>query len=100
MDKFNREIMKILLDDEAALLKELQSVYSAALADIKRNVKWLMTDEMSQSKVYQLEYQQQLEKRINTILEMTEDMIENNSYHFVKNYKGFLEMEVLLHQYP
>ena len=70
MNKFDKEILKVLLEDEGKLLKELQSVYSAALADIKRNVKWLMADEMSQSKIYQLEYQQQLEKRINAILEI------------------------------
>lgn len=70
MNKYDKEILKVLLDDEAALLKDLQKGYSAALADIKRNVKWLMTDEMSQSKIYQLEYQQVLEKRIDTILEV------------------------------
>ena len=67
MNKFDKEILKVLLEDEGKLLKELQSVYSAALADIKRNVKWLMNDEMTQSRIYQLEYQQQLEKRINAI---------------------------------
>ena len=70
MNKFDKEILKVLLEDEGKLLKELQSVYSAALADIKRNVKWLMTDEMSQSKIYQLEYQQALEERINRIIEV------------------------------
>lgn len=70
MNKFDKEILKVLLEDEAALLKDLQKVYSAALADIKRNVKWLMTDEMSQSKIYQLEYQQVLEKRIDAILDV------------------------------
>ena len=30
--------------------------------------------------------------KINTILEMTEDMIENNSYHFVKNYKDSIKV--------
>lgn len=70
MDRYNKEILKILLDDEAALLKELQKIYTAALADIKRNVNWLLTDEMSQSRIYQLEYQQQLEKRIDAILDI------------------------------
>lgn len=30
--------------------------------------------------------------KINTILEMTEDMLENNSYHFVKNYKDSIKV--------
>ena len=70
MDKYNKEIMKVLLEDESKLLKELQSVYAAALRDIKRNVQWLMNDEMSQSRIYQLEYQQQLEKRLDAILDV------------------------------
>lgn len=70
MDKYNKEIMKVLLEDESKLLKELQSIYTAALRDIKRNVQWLMTDEMSQSRIYQLEYQQALESRINKIIEV------------------------------
>ena len=70
MNKFDKEVLQILLDDEAALLKDLQKVYAAALADIKRNIRWLMADEMSQSKIYQLEYQQQLEKRIDAILDI------------------------------
>lgn len=30
--------------------------------------------------------------KINTILEMTEDMLENNSYHFIKNYKDSIKV--------
>lgn len=70
MDKYNKEIMKILLEDEGKLLKELQSVYAAALRDIKRNVNWLMTDDMSQSRIYQLEYQKVLEERISGIIDV------------------------------
>lgn len=70
MNKFDKEILKVLLDDEDIFLKDLQKVYVAALADIKRNIRWLMADEMSQSKIYQLEYQQLLEKRIDAILDV------------------------------
>lgn len=85
MNKFDKEILKVLLEDEAALLKDLQKVYSAALADIKRNVKWLMTDEMTQSKIYQLEYQQQLEKRINAILDVLNSNDEAAIIAFLTN---------------
>ena len=85
MDKYNKEILKVLLEDEGKLLKELQSVYSAALANIKRNVQWLMTDEMSQSKIYQLEYQQQLEKRIDAILDVLNSNDEAAIQTFLSN---------------
>lgn len=85
MNKFDKEILKVLLDDEAALLKDLQKVYSAALADIKRNVKWLMTDEMTQSKIYQLEYQQVLEKRIDAILDVLNSNDEAAITTFLSN---------------
>ena len=85
MNKFDKEILKVLLEDEAALLKDLQKVYSAALADIKRNVKWLMTDEMTQSKIYQLEYQQVLEKRIDAILDVLNSNDEAAITTFLSN---------------
>ena len=85
MNKFDKEILKVLLEDEGKLLKELQSVYSAALADIKRNVKWLMTDEMTQSKIYQLEYQQVLEKRIDAILDVLNSNDEAAIMTFLSN---------------
>lgn len=85
MNKFDKEILKVLLEDEAALLKDLQKVYSAALADIERNVKWLMTDEMSQSKIYQLEYQQVLEKRIDAILDVLNSNDEAAIMTFLSN---------------
>ena len=85
MNKFDKEILKVLLEDEAALLKDLQKVYSAALADIKRNVKWLMTDEMTQSKIYQLEYQQVLEKRIDAILDVLNSNDEAAIMTFLSN---------------
>ena len=85
MNKFDKEILKVLLEDEGKLLKELQSVYSAALADIKRNVKWLMADEMTQSKIYQLEYQQVLEKRIDAILDVLNSNDEAAIMTFLSN---------------
>ena len=85
MNKFDKEILKVLLEDEAALLKDLQKVYSAALADIKRNVKWLMTDEMTQGKIYQLEYQQVLEKRIDAILDVLNSNDEAAIMTFLSN---------------
>ena len=85
MNKFDKEILKVLLEDEAALLKDLQKVYSAALADIKRNVKWLMTDEMTQGKIYQLEYQQVVEKRIDAILDVLNSNDEAAIMTFLSN---------------
>ena len=85
MNKFDKEILKVLLEDEATLLKDLQKVYSAALADIKRNVKWLMTDEMTQGKIYQLEYQQVLEKRIDAILDVLNSNDEAAIMTFLSN---------------
>ena len=85
MDKYNKEILKILLEDEGKLLKELQSVYTAALRDIKRNVNWLMVDEMTQSRIYQLEYQKVLEERIGGIVDVLSSNNEAAIQTFLKN---------------
>lgn len=85
MDKYNKEILKVLLEDESKLLKELQSVYAAALRDIKKNVNWLMANEMTQSRIYQLEYQKVLEERIGGIVDVLSSNNEAAIQTFLMN---------------
>lgn len=80
------------LRDEKAVLKELEKNYTAALADIKKNIKVLQADPATQSKAYQLDFQRQLEKQLTGIL----DVMTTNNFTSIDDYvktcyqQGFL----------
>lgn len=75
MKKYDKEVMQSLLDDEKKVLKDLSTNYTKALAGIKEKIKVLTADAEAtqlQSKIYQLKYQQALEKQISGYLKVLE----------------------------
>lgn len=56
-------------DSEKAVLEQLEKQYQAALNDINRKIRILQSDDMTQSKIYRLEYQKALKKQVESILE-------------------------------
>lgn len=69
MNKRQKEVIASTLDDEKAVLQALEKNYTTALADIKRNIKELQANPLTQSKAYQLEFQKQLEKQLTGIVD-------------------------------
>lgn len=69
MNKRQKEVISASLDDEKAVLQALEKNYTTALADIKRNIKELQANPLTQSKAYQLEFQKQLEKQLTGIVD-------------------------------
>ena len=69
MNSRQKEVIAASLDDEKAVLSALEKNYTTALADIKRNIKELQSNPLTQSKAYQLDFQRQLEKQISGILD-------------------------------
>lgn len=69
MNKRERETLQLQLEAEEDVLKELAEQYEAALDQIKEKIKVLQADELTQSKAYQLQYQQALKGQIEGILE-------------------------------
>lgn len=69
MNKRQKEVIAASLDDEKAVLQALEKNYTTALADIKRNIKELQANPLTQSKAYQLEFQKQLEKQLTGIVD-------------------------------
>ncbi len=75
MRDFEKEVIQALLDDEQKVLKDLESNYVKTLSGIKQKIKLLLADaEVTQlrSKIYQLQYQQALEKQISGFLKVLE----------------------------
>ena len=57
MDKYNKEIEQTLLNNEKAMLKQLETTYVKALADVKGRLRLLQAREETQSVIYQINYQ-------------------------------------------
>ena len=82
MNKRQKQVEQALLDDEKAVLQELTDNYTRSLADIKKRIRELMADELTQSKIYQVEYQKNLEAQTTAIL----DMLKTGNVKTVQDY--------------
>ncbi len=69
MNKRQREVIQYQLDAEKAVLAKLKKQYQKALDDINLKIRILQSDELTQSRVYRIEYQKALKKQIEAILE-------------------------------
>ena len=69
MNKREKEVLQQFLSSEEVALAELERQYRRALQDIDRKIRLLMSDELTQSKIYQVEYQKALRGQIEGILE-------------------------------
>lgn len=92
MNKRQKEVIQSQLKDEEAVIKKLKAIYNQALDDINQKILLLQADELTQSKIYQIEYQKALKMQIKAIL----DNMNANQYtdiqEYLKNcyYEGFL----------
>lgn len=82
MNGRQKEALQSGLKDEQAVLDSLTKNYTSALADIKRNIRELQSNPLTQSKAYQLEFQKQLEKQISGII----DNLQGKNFASVADY--------------
>lgn len=82
MNKRQKEVLEYSLKDEQAVLNALTKNYTSALADIKRNIRELQANPLTQSKAYQLEFQKQLEQQISGIL----DNLQGKNFNSIAQY--------------
>lgn len=64
-----KEVIQYELDQEKEVLRQLEKHYQAALNDIDRRIRILESDELTQSKIYRIEYQKALKKQVEATLE-------------------------------
>ncbi len=69
MNKRQKEVIQHQLDSEKAVLEQLTKLYQKALNDIDRKIRILQSDELTQSRIYRIEYQKILKKQVEAILE-------------------------------
>ena len=69
MNKREKEILQAQLESEKAVLKEIEKQYEQALRDINDRIRVIVSDDLTQSKIYQLNYQKALRAQVKGILE-------------------------------
>lgn len=69
MNKRQKEVIQYQLDSEKEVLEQLTKHYQRALDDINRKIRILQSDELTQSRVYRIEYQKALKLQVEGILE-------------------------------
>lgn len=69
MNKREKEVIQLQLEAEEDILAELEKQYKRALNDINEKIKFLQTDELTQSRIYQIQYQQALKGQVEGIIE-------------------------------
>lgn len=82
MNKRQKEVIEYNLQNEANVLKAIESQYRKALADINRKIKDLQGGELTQSKIYHLQYQKTLKKQVEAILEK----LHSDEYTSIQKY--------------
>lgn len=69
MNKRQKEVIQHQLDAEKDILDRLTKQYQKALNDINRKIRILQSDQLTQSRVYRIEYQKVLKKQVEAVLE-------------------------------
>ena len=82
MNKYEKEIMKYSLEREKEVISELMEIYRRALDEIGDKIRAMMSDELTQSKIYRIEYQRALKGQISAIL----DVLNSNQYDSIQEY--------------
>lgn len=82
MNKREREVIEYQLDGEDEVLKALKRQYERALRDIVNKIKMLQSDELTQSRIYQINYQKALKGQIEGILEK----LHGDEYSTIQKY--------------
>ncbi len=92
MNKYQAEVEKQILEDEKEILEKLKENYTKALADVRVRIKNLSGDDMIQSKIYQRQYQENLEKQLQAIVDLlSSDNVQSINDYLIKTYQdGFI----------
>ena len=83
MKSWEKELMESWLGSEKSILKALEGYYTSALGDIKIKILMMQSQvELLPNQVYQLQYQQALQKQIGDIL----DRLHSREYNTIQEY--------------
>jgi SPP1 gp7 family putative phage head morphogenesis protein len=69
LNKFQKEVIQHQLDAEKEVIDQLTKQYQRALNDIDLKIRILQSDELTQSRIYRIEYQKVLKKQVEAVIE-------------------------------
>ncbi len=88
MNRYEKDVLENLLKNEKGILSKLKKIYEQALEDVNEKIMLFMADELTQSKIYQIEYQRAVKGQVSAIL----DNLNANQYEDLQGYlKGCYE---------
>lgn len=82
MNKRQKEVLQANLNSEKAVLRELEKQYQSALDDIDLKIRIMESDELTQSRIYRIEYQKTLKKQVEATLEK----LHSDEYSTIKQF--------------
>ena len=82
MNKREIEIIEGQLDREDKVLADLEKMYRGALRDIETKIRLLQSDQLTNSRIYQIQYQKALKGQIEGILEK----LHGDEYSTIQKY--------------
>lgn len=82
LNKQERQVIKFELDKEQKVLDDLERQYKKALKDIDEKIKMLQSDELTKSRIYQIQYQQALRGQVAGIL----DKLQGDEFATIQQY--------------
>lgn len=82
MNKPEKKVFKFQLDREQQALKDLERQYKRALRDIDEKIMMLQSDDLTQSRIYQIQYQKALRGQVEGIL----DKLRGDEYATIQQY--------------
>lgn len=82
MNKAEKEVIQSQFDNEKAVLLDLKRQYARALRDINDKIRMLQSDELTQSRAYQIQYQKALKAQIEAIL----DKLQGDEFSSIQDY--------------
>lgn len=82
LNKPEKQVIKFQLDKEQAAINDLERQYKRALRDIEDRIKMLQADELTQSRIYQIQSQKALKGQIEAIL----DKLQGDEYATIQQY--------------
>lgn len=82
LNKQERKVIKLQLAKEETAIERIERQYRNALRDIEDRIRMLQSDELTQSRIYQIQYQQALRGQVAGIL----DKLHGDQYATIQEY--------------
>lgn len=99
MKKWEKEIVQKQINDEQKVIYRLRDSYKIAMKDVEEKIQILQGRPQTQSVIYQLKYQQELQKQLeNTFAKMSQEWYKDIDSYLKGCYEeGFFETMYSLH---